>query len=105
MKNNDSQDTFLNLSTCAIKPIEKAMMKEIFQNRNLVTTLKYRGSEHGWNANDFYSRAFNKGAKLLLMKIKDGPCIGGFTQAQWMQGQDLISISDSSAIIFNLTNY
>jgi len=30
MKNNDSQDTFLNLSTCAIKPIEKAMMKEIF---------------------------------------------------------------------------
>jgi hypothetical protein len=54
---------------------------------------------------DFYSRAINKGATLLLMKLEDGPCIGGFTQAQWKPTKDPISLSDSTAMIFNLTNY
>ena len=44
-----------------------------------MTTLEYRGSEHGWMVKDFYSKAANKGATILLMKLKDGPCIGGFT--------------------------
>jgi hypothetical protein len=55
------------------------MMKQFLENRNLFTTLEYRGSDHGWMASDFYSRASNKGATLLLLKIKNGPCIGGFT--------------------------
>ena len=54
-------------------------MKELLQDKNVVTTLKYRGSEHGWTAKDFYSKASNITASILLVKLKDGPCIGGFT--------------------------
>jgi hypothetical protein len=54
-------------------------MKDLLQERNVTTSLKYRGSEHGWTAKDFYSRAKNLGATILLMRLKDGPCIGGFT--------------------------
>jgi hypothetical protein len=54
-------------------------MKDILEDRNVATSLHYRGSEHGWMASDFYSLANNLGASILLMRLKDGPCIGGFT--------------------------
>jgi hypothetical protein len=54
-------------------------MKIFLSERILSTTLKYRASEHGWMAKDFYSRAKDLGATILLIRIKDGPCIGGFS--------------------------
>ena len=54
-------------------------MKKILKYRKVRTTLEYRGSIHGWRAKDFYSRAKNLGATLLLMRSKEGHCIGGFT--------------------------
>jgi hypothetical protein len=54
-------------------------LKEILGDKILEISLKYRGSEDGWMANDFYSKAANLGPTILLMKLKDGPCIGGFT--------------------------
>jgi hypothetical protein len=72
---------------------------------NIKTSLLYRGSEHGWTANDFYSRAVNQGASILLIKVKDGPCVGGFTLANWRLTEHPIIVSDSSAMIFNLTYF
>jgi hypothetical protein len=55
-------------------------MKKILKYRKLATILKYRATENGWMAKDFYSRANNLGAAtILLLRLKDGPCIGGFT--------------------------
>jgi hypothetical protein len=54
-------------------------MKDLLQERNVKTSLKYRASQHGWMAKDFYSRAKNLRATILLIRLKDGPCIGGFT--------------------------
>jgi hypothetical protein len=80
----------------------------------LQANLEYRGSEHGWLAKDFYSRAHKERKKLnkhgtlgtiLLLKVKDGPCIGGFTNASWYYQVNIpVSYGDKSAMIFNLTN-
>jgi len=61
--------------------IEKENLIELIGNRKFSTNLEYRGSEHGWMAKDFYSKAPKVGASLILLKLKEGPCIGGFTQA------------------------
>ena len=55
-------------------------------------------------AKDFYLKAANQGATILLIRLKNGPCIGGFTFAQWKESNDPINISDESAMIFNLTD-
>ena len=54
-------------------------MKKILKYRKVRTSLEYRGSKDGWGAKDFYSRAKGLGATILLIRIKDGPCIGGFS--------------------------
>jgi hypothetical protein len=35
----------------------------------------------GWKAKDFHSKCDLQGPTLSIMKIKDGPVIGGFTTA------------------------
>ena len=80
-------------------------MKELLKSKNIVATLQYRGSEHGWMAADFFSKSAFQSASIILVKMKEGPCIGGFTQASWKTKNQPISIRDSSAMIFNLTNY
>ena len=55
---------------------------------------------------DFHLKCDKRGATITLYKIANGPCIGGFTSAQWTTpvsnffGQ---SFFDSSAMLFNLT--
>ena len=72
-------------------------------NKWLVTTLLYRGSEHGWNFIDFHSRCDKKGPTICLFKIKDGDCIGGYTNAQWSSEDELVD--DIDAMLFNLSCY
>ncbi len=48
--------------------------KEVYE-----TVLEYRGSDHGWTADDFHERADNEDWTVSLFKILDGDCIGGFT--------------------------
>jgi hypothetical protein len=43
------------------------------------TVLEYRGTEHGWNSEDFHEQADFKDWTVSLFKILDGDCIGGFT--------------------------
>jgi hypothetical protein len=45
--------------------------------------LLYRGTDHGWTADDFLSRIEGRESTLTLLKIKDGDCIGGFTKKKW----------------------
>ena len=47
------------------------------------TFLKYRGSDNGWNAENFHELCDNIGPTITLLKLEDGSCIGGFTTAKW----------------------
>ena len=47
------------------------------------TVLEYRGTEHGWNSEDFHEQADFKDWTVSLFKILDGDCIGGFTTQSW----------------------
>ena len=58
-------------------------MDKLLGNKRLVTTLLFGGSDHGWKAIDFHSRCDKSGATICLFKIKDGDCIGGYTNVKW----------------------
>jgi TLD len=51
--------------------------------KNFETKILYKGSVDGMTAKEFHARCDGKGPTLSLYKVKDGPCIGGFTHAQW----------------------
>jgi hypothetical protein len=68
-------------SLCTNDPKEKAYLHKLLNNRKLLTTLIYRGSRDGWENKDFHSRANGKSPTISLFKVKDGPCIGGYTEA------------------------
>jgi hypothetical protein len=51
---------------------------------------------------DFHSRCDNKGSTIALYKIKDGDCIGGFTNAYW--DSDDRFFSDIDSFLFNLSS-
>jgi hypothetical protein len=69
--------------------------------KRFVTTLLYSGSLHGWNSIDFHSRCDNKDSTVSLFKIKDGDCIGGFTETELTS--DNKDFGDTSAMVFNLS--
>jgi hypothetical protein len=69
----------LRNSTCISNYEEKLFLFKLLGNKLFVTTLLFRGSIHGWNANDFHSRCDGKGPTISLFKVKDGDCIGGYT--------------------------
>ncbi len=68
-------------SKCVSDAQQKLYLLQLLGNKKLVTALLFRGSEHGWNNKDFHSRCDKKGPTISLFKIKDGDCIGGFTNA------------------------
>ncbi len=49
--------------------------------KSFITTLLYRASVDGWKYINFHSKCDNKGPTICLFKIKDGDCIGGYTEA------------------------
>ena len=53
---------------------------------------------------DFHKRCDMKGPTLTLMRVKDGPCIGGFTLCQWTSDEIGFWQTDRSAVLFNLTD-
>ena len=65
------------------------------------TTLIYSGSAHGWLIKDFHERCDDKGPTISLFKIKNGDCIGGYTQVPWTS--DGYDRGDSEAMLFNLS--
>jgi hypothetical protein len=76
---------------------------KLLGNKLLVTELLFRGSIHGWTPQDFHSRCDHKGPTICLFKIKDGDCIGGFTNAQWSSPNQHKYEGDQDAMLFNLS--
>ena len=53
---------------------------------------------------DFHRMSDGKAPTVTLFKIKDNQqCIGGFTSAQWASPKDITYVTDSTAMLFNLT--
>ena len=96
---------FLAKSRCATEKQQKEFLLKILGNKLLITTLLYSGSIHGWNYIDFHSRSDNKGPTISLFKIKDGDCIGGYTNAQFssMSWAGDCWVGDCRAMLFNLS--
>ena len=66
--------------------------------------LEYRGSDHGWDNEEFHSRADHKNWTITLFKIQDGDCVGGFTTQSWHdRGKYNSWVSDDNAFLFNLS--
>ncbi len=73
---------FLENSRCTSKKEEKEFLHKLLGNKQLVTTLLYCGSIHGWMFKDFHSRCDGKSPTISLFKVKNtGECIGGYTNA------------------------
>ena len=71
-------------SKCISNPIEKSFLIEnVIRNDKMITFLKYRGSDHGWEAKDFHDLCDDIGPTITLLKLEDESCIGGFTTAKW----------------------
>jgi hypothetical protein len=66
-------------SKCATEKQQKEYLKSLLGNKKFVTALLFRGSELGWKARYFHYYCDKKGPTISLFKIKDGDCIGGFT--------------------------
>ena len=96
-------DLFSINSSCVITKEEKLYLHKLLGNKQLITTLLYRGSIHGWKLLDFHSRCDEKGPTICLFKIKDGDCIGGYTTAQWKSPPGVNSSRDKDAMLFNLS--
>jgi hypothetical protein len=77
---------------------------KLLGDKRLVTTLLFSGSIHGWMVNDFHSKCDNKRPTISLFKIKDGDCIGGYTNTLWLSPwlRDKYVV-DSDAMLFNLS--
>jgi hypothetical protein len=67
-------------SKCATEK-EKEFLLKLLGKKQLVTILLYSGSIHGWDPKDFHSRSDGKRPTISLFKVKDGDCIGGYTDA------------------------
>ena len=81
-------------------------MKEFLLNllgfKPLETILLYSGSlDDSWNYIDFHTRCDDKGPTITLFQIKNGDCIGGYTEATWETKCGYKK--DDSAFLFNLT--
>ena len=69
-------------SLCTNDPKEKAYLHKLFNySSTVVMTLLYRGSRDGWTQAYFHSRCDGKSPTISLFKVKNGPCIGGYTEA------------------------
>ena len=90
-------------SKCATDLQQKQYLNQLLGDKQLVTTLLYRGSEHGWKYKHFHSHCDNRGPTISLLKIKDGDCIGGYTNASWQSPESGLNIGNSDAFLFNLT--
>ncbi len=68
-------------SLCTNDPKEKAFLHKLLNNRKLVMKLLYRGSRDGWEYADFHRLCDGASPTISLFKVKNGPCIGGYTEA------------------------
>jgi len=72
-------------------------------NRDDKFKLLYRGTQHGFGANDFHSKCDGHANTLTIIKVKgNGFIFGAFTTATWDSSSKYKS--DPNAFLFSLTN-
>jgi hypothetical protein len=71
--------------------------------RKFKTFLRYRASKDGWTAAHFHRLSECMGPTVTLFKIDMDNCIGGYSSKPLIEPQNGNWISDSTAMIFNLT--
>ena len=105
-------DSTLNLlfadSKCATNNKQKRYLADqiLFNFINISSRLLYRGSDDGWNNNDFHSKCDNYSSPTItLFKLKDGDCMGGLTKAHWSSHKAFNSNTDYCSILFNLSSF
>ena len=89
---------FKSVTNCKIGNEEVKFLGKTLGAKDFV--LLYRGSRDGWGYLDFHSRCDYKGSTVSLFQIKDGDCIGGYTEAEWNSSYS--HKEDSNAMLFNL---
>ena len=94
-------DELIFFSKCNIGVLEVEFMRTIFKNFRVL--LLFRGSRDGWEHEDFHSRCDMKGPTITLFQIKNGDCIGGFTQSNW-HSSSIVKKKENNSLIFNATS-
>jgi hypothetical protein len=89
-------------SKCITNNEERKFLLKIFGYKELVTSLLFRGSDHGWTAKAFHLKCDHKSSLICLYKVKKGDCIGGFTSSHW--DSTTKPVDDRDAMLFNLTS-
>lgn len=57
---------------------------------------------HGCNSAEFHRRCDGKGPTLILVRLRDGLIIGGFTKVAWKSTQSDTYLHDPSAFLFSI---
>lgn len=74
------------------------------QYKKFKTVLRFRASRDGWMNADFHRMSDGIGPTVSLFKIKENhQCVGGFTRGKWASPENYTEVTDSTAILFNLT--
>jgi hypothetical protein len=71
------------------KEDEHIFLQNLLQmNSSTTSEFIYRASQHGWMFADFHNNSDNKGGTIILIRLDDGDCIGGFTTCDWSSDKD-----------------
>ncbi len=76
-------------------------MRNMMQEKNFSTVLRYRASRDRWMYKDFHRTSDGIAPSISLFKTKKGMLIGGFTSTQWTTARGYAT--DSTAFLFNLS--
>ena len=73
--------------------------------KEFTTVNRYRGSTDGFTGAAFHKKVDGKvkGGSISLFKTKNGMLIGGYTGRQWRASARGEYLTDSTAMLFNLT--
>ena len=92
-------DQFLMSSKCATDK-EKQFLYYLLGNKKLATVLLLRASEHGRVSLEFRARN-TEGPFIILLKVKDGDCIGCYSKTEL--DCQYFTIEKGDSMLFNLS--
>ena len=78
----------------------------ISKDKQIQTTLLFKGSRDGFKAVDFHKHCDNKGPTVTIIKSEHGKIFGGYTTVSWTSPYDKYgkSYRDKEAFVFSITH-
>ncbi len=92
----------LSGNKCISDSAESDFLIDILGDKLEEAVLLFRGTRDGWDLSDFHAHCDDKPNTVSLFKVKNGPCIGGFTRVPWSMKRKFAK--DNQAFLFNLTH-